>query len=88
MSEGTTTALANAHAQPNWKTPHSDQSVTSEIIAAAIEVHRALGPGLLEFACQAAMCRELLSGELRLFSRLICRSPIRESIGIAAMGST
>ncbi len=34
-------------------------SMTSEIIGAAIEVHRALGPGLLESAYQASMCREL-----------------------------
>ncbi len=34
-------------------------SLTGEIIAAAIEVHRALGPGLLESAYQASMCREL-----------------------------
>ena len=33
--------------------------VTSEIIGAAIDVHRALGPGLLESTYQACMCREL-----------------------------
>jgi GxxExxY protein len=35
------------------------RSVTGEIISAAIEVHRTLGPGLLESAYQAAICREL-----------------------------
>jgi len=35
------------------------RSRAGEIIAAAIEVHRELGPGLLESAYQAAMCREL-----------------------------
>jgi len=33
--------------------------VTGEIIGAGIEVHRALGPGLLESAYEACLCREL-----------------------------
>jgi GxxExxY protein len=33
--------------------------LTSEIISAAIEVHRALGPGLLESAYEQCLCREL-----------------------------
>ncbi len=33
--------------------------ITHEIIAAAIEVHRALGPGLLESAYEECLCREL-----------------------------
>ena len=36
---------------------HGD--LTSEIIAAALEVHRQLGPGLLESAYQACLCHEL-----------------------------
>jgi GxxExxY protein len=36
---------------------HSD--LTGQIIAAAVEVHRELGPGLLESAYQACMCHEL-----------------------------
>ena len=32
---------------------------TEEIIAAAIEVHRHLGPGLLESAYEQCLCREL-----------------------------
>ncbi len=32
---------------------------TSAIISAAIEVHRALGPGLLESAYEECLCREL-----------------------------
>ena len=38
---------------------NAEQTLTRAIIAAAIEVHRALGPGLLESAYQACMCREL-----------------------------
>jgi GxxExxY protein len=32
--------------------------MTHEILAAAIEVHRRLGPGLLESAYEACLCRE------------------------------
>lgn len=39
--------------------------LTREIIGAAIEVHRALGPGLLESAYEECLCREL---SLRGFS--------------------
>ena len=39
--------------------PHVNE-LTYEIIGSAIEVHRALGPGLLESAYQACLCRELL----------------------------
>jgi GxxExxY protein len=35
-----------------------EQELTGKIIGAAIEVHRALGPGLLESAYQACLARE------------------------------
>lgn len=34
-------------------------NITSQIIGAAIEVHRQLGPGLLEFAYKECLCKEL-----------------------------
>lgn len=37
----------------------AEQALTREIIAAVMEVHRALGPGLLETAYQACLWREL-----------------------------
>jgi GxxExxY protein len=37
---------------------YHDQELTKEIIGAAIEVHRALGPELLESAYEACLCRE------------------------------
>ena len=39
--------------------------LTGEIIAAAIEVHRHLGPGLLESAYQQCLARELALREIR-----------------------
>ncbi len=39
--------------------------LTEKIIAAAIEVHRALGPGLLESAYEECLCHELTLGGLR-----------------------
>ncbi len=38
---------------------YPEASLTRQIIAAAIEVHRALGPGLVESADQACLCHEL-----------------------------
>ncbi|MGH9904538.1 MAG: GxxExxY protein [Pyrinomonadaceae bacterium] len=38
--------------------PHLNQ-LTHEIIGAAIEVHRTLGPGLLESSYRECLCREL-----------------------------
>jgi len=35
------------------------QELTEKIIGAAIEVHRALGPGLLESAYEECLCHEL-----------------------------
>ena len=38
-----------------------DEELTKEIIGAAIDVHRYLGPGLLESAYEACLCHELKS---------------------------
>ena len=47
-----------------------DSALTGEIIGAAIEVHRWLGPGLLESAYEQALCHELVTRDLR-FTRQI-----------------
>lgn len=36
-----------------------DEGLTGQIIGAAIDVHRELGPGLLESAYEACLCHEL-----------------------------
>jgi GxxExxY protein len=41
-----------------------EADLTGQIIGAAIDVHRVLGPGLLESAYQACMCRELTLRDL------------------------
>jgi GxxExxY protein len=43
----------------------TDNELTHEIIGAAIEVHRALGPGLLESAYEECLSQELILRELR-----------------------
>ncbi len=39
--------------------------ITGEIIGASIEVHKALGPGLLESAYEECLCRELTLRSVR-----------------------
>lgn len=46
------------------------EEITREIIAAAIEVHRHLGPGLLESAYEACLARELASRGLGIHRQL------------------
>jgi GxxExxY protein len=50
--------------EPGYQPAGLHRSVTGEIIAATIEVHRTLGPRLLESAYQAAICRELAMRKL------------------------
>ncbi len=38
----------------------TDNEITHEIIGAAIEVHKLLGPGLLESAYEACLCHEFV----------------------------
>lgn len=46
------------------------EELTHEIFGAAIEVHRCLGPGLLESAYEMCLCRELSSRRLN-FARQV-----------------
>ena len=51
-------------------TAESYNALTSEIIAAAIEVHQRLGPGLLESAYEACLVHELRKRGLRALSQV------------------
>jgi GxxExxY protein len=42
-----------------------DSALTGRVIGAAIEVHRALGPGLLEAVYKACLCEELTQAGIR-----------------------
>ena len=46
------------------KTEDDINWLTGEIIGAAIEVHKELGPGLLESAYEECLCRELMLREI------------------------
>ena len=54
---------------------HRDTETTREVIGAAIEVHRALGPGLLESAYDACLTRELTLRGLSFRRQLVI--PVR-----------
>jgi GxxExxY protein len=54
----------------NANTAESYNTLTSEIIAAAIEVHRRLGPGLLESAYEACLVYELRKRGLKALSQV------------------
>ena len=49
---------------------HSTNSISEQCIGAAIEVHRGLGPGLLESAYHRCLCRELEVRELGFESQV------------------
>lgn len=44
--------------------------ITSGIIGAAIEVHRALGPGLLESAYEECLCHELSLAQIHFVRQI------------------
>jgi len=64
------------------------EELTEKIIGAAIEVHRALGPGLLESAYEECLCRELHLRELA-FQRQVSLPVEYKSVSwIAVIAST
>ncbi len=50
---------------------YQDEKITGQIIAAAIEVHKVLGPGLLESAYKACLLVELAERGLKYSQELI-----------------
>jgi len=47
-----------------------ENEITKLVIGFAIEVHRALGPGLLESAYEECLCYELAKGEIRFLRQV------------------
>src|SRR5712691_1078856 len=60
-------------------TPHQNDLLTEKIIGFAIEVHRKLGPGLLESAYEECLCYELKQSGLS-FRRQVPLPVIYKSI--------
>ena len=52
-------AVLTTESQRHRETLEAKDPLTGSIIAAAIEVHRLLGPGLLESAYEECLCHEL-----------------------------
>jgi GxxExxY protein len=50
---------------------HRTSPISEKTIGAAIEVHRQLGPGLLESSYHACLCRELELREIPYYSEVI-----------------
>jgi GxxExxY protein len=67
--------MSEAREQPDEIQPRDERPesvLTGRIIAAAIEVHRNLGPGLLESVYEAALCIELEEAGIRFG----CQPPV------------
>lgn len=52
-------AIKMSHEETGTATKLVHEKLTQQIVAAAIEVHRVLGPGLLEAVYEKALCHEL-----------------------------
>ncbi len=67
MNLSTTRSLRSLESTEN--TEEESDSLTGQIIGAAIDVHRALGPGLLESAYEACLIYELRLKKLEIESQ-------------------
>ena len=54
------------------------EALTAGIIGAAIEVHRHLGPGLLESVYEECMCQELRLRDIPFLRQVNCRSSTKD----------
>ncbi len=66
MSYSTTRSLRSLE---NTELTEKEKSLTGKIIGAAIDVHRILGPGLLESAYEACLIYELCQREMKVESQ-------------------
>lgn len=62
----------------------TENELSFKIIGVAIEVHRHLGPELLESAYEQCLCHELKQNDLRIEQQIwlpVCDSPLSLNIG-------
>ena len=64
------------------------ERLTEQVIGAAIEVHRELGPGLLESAYEECLSRELELRDISHQRQVVIPLEYREDVSIAAIAST
>ncbi|WP_328823227.1 GxxExxY protein [Undibacterium crateris] len=57
--------MNNLNAAQDKRTDEQSKALSEKVIGAAIEVHRHLGPGLLESAYESCLCHELFLRNLR-----------------------
>ena len=65
--------------------PHINE-LSYEIIGAAIEVHRTLGPGLLESSYRECLCRELSLRNIKFKRDVDCRYSTKGFDSTAVIG--
>ena len=75
------------HEDTEARTKLLHEALTEQIIGAAIEVHRALGPGLLESAYEECLCHEFHLEESHSSDKSHWRLSIRASHWIADIDS-
>jgi len=69
MNFSTTRSLHSLESTENTEEELGSNTLTGKIIGAAIDIHRALGPGLLESAYEACLIYELRLKKLKIESQ-------------------
>jgi GxxExxY protein len=69
MNFSTTRSLRSLEGTENTEEELGSNTLTGKIIGAAIDIHRALGPGLLESAYEACLIYELRLKKLKIESQ-------------------
>ena len=73
----------------NGPQSHGDTEInrlTHQIIGCAIEVHRVIGPGLLEPAYETAMCIEFEDAGFSMFAKRACPRSTKGAV-LVSIGS-
>ncbi|HEY9113761.1 MAG TPA: GxxExxY protein [Bacteroidales bacterium] len=57
----------------------TENEISYQIIGAAIEIHKNIGPGLLESAYEQALANDLNELGFKVYNKLLCHSFIKKS---------